>query len=144
MAFRISEYRDTEFNDNNGSGVFDIDTTVYCDTASDLPGADDIEHYHLVLGCRAIDTSNGDRYYLTSDGNWEFATSGSGGGGGGTSTSNYNQLSNKPSIGGVQLMGDKSISDLGGYTATTIDQKIAAIVVPSPLTNAQIDSLISS
>ena len=144
MAFRISKYRDTEFNDNNGSGVFDIDATVYCDTASDLPGADDIEHYHLVLGCRAIDTSNGDRYYLTSDGNWEFATYGSGGGGGGTSTSNYNQLSNKPSIGGIQLKGDKSISDLGGYTATTIDQKIAAIVVPSPLTNAQIDSLISS
>ena len=141
MAFRISEYRDTEFNDINGTGVFDLDTTVYCDTASDLPGADDIEHYHLVLGCRAIDTSNGDRYYLTSDGNWEFDASGGGGGGGGTGTSNYNQLSNKPSIGGVQLIGDKSIADLGGYTAETIDQKIASIVVPSALTNAQIDSL---
>lgn len=34
----------------------------------------------------------------------------SGGGGG---TSNYNQLSNKPSINGVELHGNKSLSDLG-------------------------------
>lgn len=143
MAFRISNYRDTEFNDIDGTGVFDIDATVYCDTASDLPGADDIEHYHLALGCRAIDTSNGDKYYLTSAGNWEFDASGSGGGGGGTGTSNYNQLTNKPSIGGVQLLGDKSIADLGGYTATTIDQKIAAIPQTVPLSSNDIDSLLS-
>lgn len=35
----------------------------------------------------------------------------SGGGGGGTS--NYNQLSNKPQINGVELVGNKSSSDLG-------------------------------
>lgn len=146
MAFRISEYRDTEFNDINGTGVFDLDTTVFCDTASDLPGADDIEHYHLVLGCRAIDTSTGDKYYLTSSGNWEYDASGSGGGGGGGGggTSNYNQLSNKPSIGGVQLIGDKSIDDLGGYTSTEIDQKISAIPIPNYLTTAQIDSITGS
>lgn len=40
---------------------------------------------------------------------------GSGGGGG---TSNYNDLTNKPSIGGVTLSGDKSLSDLGAVAAS--------------------------
>lgn len=35
------------------------------------------------------------------------------GGGGGGGTSNYNQLTNKPSINGVTLTGDKTTSDLG-------------------------------
>lgn len=34
-------------------------------------------------------------------------------GGGEGGTSNYNQLSNKPSINGVELHGNKSLSDLG-------------------------------
>ena len=38
---------------------------------------------------------------------------GSGGGGGGGGTSNYNDLSNKPSINGVTLSGDKTTEDLG-------------------------------
>ena len=36
-----------------------------------------------------------------------------GGGGGGTGTSNYNDLSNKPSINGVTLSGNKTSEDLG-------------------------------
>ncbi len=38
---------------------------------------------------------------------------GSGGGGGGGGTSNYNDLSNKPSINGVTLSGNKTTEDLG-------------------------------
>ena len=45
----------------------------------------------------------------------EWARTASGGGGG---TSNYNDLSNKPSIGGVTLSGDKSLSDLGAVAAS--------------------------
>ena len=35
------------------------------------------------------------------------------GGGGGGGTTNYNQLENKPQIGGVTLIGNKTASDLG-------------------------------
>ena len=38
--------------------------------------------------------------------------------GGGGGTSNYNDLSNKPSIGGVTLSGDKSLSDLSAVAAS--------------------------
>lgn len=41
------------------------------------------------------------------------------GGGGGSGTSNYNDLSNKPSIGGVTLSGNKSASDLGLVASET-------------------------
>lgn len=83
MAFRISEYRDSSFNDVNGSGVWEIDTVVYCDTIADLPNKDDIAHYKLVMGCRAIIINTGDTYILNSSGDWKKDTSGSGGGGGG-------------------------------------------------------------
>lgn len=43
-----------------------------------------------------------------------LCVNGSGGGGGGeTGTSNYNDLSNKPSINGVTLIGNKTSEDLG-------------------------------
>lgn len=45
----------------------------------------------------------------------------SGGGGG---TSNYNQLENKPQIGGVTLQGNKSLADLGIASATDLANKV--------------------
>lgn len=45
-----------------------------------------------------------------------------GGGGGGGGTTNYNDLTNKPQIGGVTLSGNKSLSDLGAVAA---DQGVA-------------------
>ena len=45
----------------------------------------------------------------------------SGGGGGGTS--NYNELSNKPSIGGVTLSGNKTLHDLGAATEDAVNAK---------------------
>ena len=41
-----------------------------------------------------------------------------GGGGGGSATDNYNDLSNKPQIDGVELSGDKTLADLGIQPAT--------------------------
>lgn len=70
MAFRISKYRDTEFNDINGTNVWNIEAIVYCDTVDDLPAPDDIDNYHLAMGCRAIVISNGDKYLLSSSGVW--------------------------------------------------------------------------
>lgn len=43
-----------------------------------------------------------------------------GGGGGGGGSSNYNDLSNKPQIGGVTLQGNKSLSDLGIQSAVEV------------------------
>ena len=50
------------------------------------------------------------------------------GGGGGGGTSNYNQLSNKPQINGVELSGNKSSSDLGisGVNFTDVTSHIAS------------------
>lgn len=41
-------------------------------------------------------------------------------GGGGGGTTNYNQLSNKPQIGGVELKGNKSLSDFGAAASDVI------------------------
>jgi hypothetical protein len=84
MAFRISRFRDASFSDINGTNVWDLDTTVFCDTLSDLPGMNDINNYHLVIGCRAIIIATGAKYFLSSNGTWvEDTKSGGGGGGGG-------------------------------------------------------------
>lgn len=40
-------------------------------------------------------------------------------GGGGGGTTNYNELNNKPSIGGVTLSGNKSPGELGAIAAPT-------------------------
>ena len=61
---------------------------------------------------------------LTTDGNGgRVWTTVQGGGGGGSGTSNYNDLSNKPQIAGVTLLGNKSLSDLGIASATDISEK---------------------
>lgn len=83
MGFRISKYRDTEFNDINDSNVWNLETTVFADSVSDLPTPDEINHYHLVIGCKAIVVTTGDKYYLNSSGVWNLSSSGGGGGGGG-------------------------------------------------------------
>ena len=44
-------------------------------------------------------------------------------GGGGGGTTNYNDLSNKPQIGGVTLQGNKTASDLGLATETALADK---------------------
>lgn len=66
-----------------------------------------------------------------------FGSSGGGSGG----TSNYNQLSNKPKINGVELSGDKSGTDLGLCTIITADDNttINGYQVPQ-LTTAQVQS----
>lgn len=58
--------------------------------------------------------------YLKSDGTWATV---SGGGGG---TTNYNSMTNKPSINGVELIGNKSLEDLGisGVTEEQLDEAI--------------------
>ena len=45
------------------------------------------------------------------------------GGGGGGGTSNYNELSNKPQIGGVTLSGNKTLHDLGAATEDAVNAK---------------------
>ena len=82
MSFRISHFRDTDFNDIDGTGVFNLDAIVLCDTVDDLPGRYDIAYHKLVLGCKAIITSTGDKYYLCSNGQWKKDESGGGGGSG--------------------------------------------------------------
>jgi hypothetical protein len=49
--------------------------------------------------------------FIGSDGNIHNIDELSGGGGGGTT--NYNNLTNKPKINGVELLGDKTVGDLG-------------------------------
>lgn len=46
------------------------------------------------------------------NGNMSDAFIGAGGGGGGSSTTNYNSLTNKPKINGVELTGNKTSADL--------------------------------
>lgn len=95
MAFRVSRFRDASFSDINGTNVWDLDTTVFCDTLSDLPGMNDINNYHLVIGCRAIIIATGAKYFLSSNGTWvEDTKSGGGGGGGGSITVDTQVLPN--------------------------------------------------
>jgi len=44
--------------------------------------------------------------------------------GGGSGTDDYNELSNKPKIAGVTLVGDKSLADLGIASTTELAGKI--------------------
>lgn len=44
-----------------------------------------------------------------------------GGGGGGGGTSNYEDLENKPRIGGVELSGNKSLEDIGAASEATVN-----------------------
>lgn len=59
---------------------------------------------------------------------------GSSGGGGGGGTSNYTDLTNKPKINGVTLVGSKSTSDLGidePWTGTAAEYAAAAATIPA-------------
>ena len=49
-----------------------------------------------------------------------------GGGGGGGGTTNYNELSNKPSIAGVTLSGNKTLAQLGIPSGTAVANAQAA------------------
>lgn len=60
---------------------------------------------------------------LTTDGNGGRSWTTVQGGGGGGGTSNYNDLSNKPQIGGVTLAGNKSLADLGAAAASDVSAK---------------------
>lgn len=57
------------------------------------------------------------------------------GNGGGGGTSNYNQLTNKPSINGVTLTGDKTTSDLGIVENVQADWDEADSTAPSYIQN---------
>ena len=64
----------------------------------------------IAQGSIAILTTSGDTYYrLKGDNSWVKITIGGGGGGG---TTDYNQLTNKPSINGVELEGNKTSDDI--------------------------------
>lgn len=64
----------------------------------------------IAQGSIAILTTSGDTFYrLKGDNSWIKITIGGGGGGG---TTDYNQLTNKPSVNGVELVGNRSSDDL--------------------------------
>lgn len=65
----------------------------------------------------------------------------SGGGGGGGGTTNYNELSNKPSIEGQQLVGNKTASDLGLATTSQLNRKVDKEEGSSLMTTAQANKL---
>ena len=48
---------------------------------------------------------------------------------GGTGTNNYNELSNKPQIGGVELVGNKSLTDLGIQAEITEESPLSSSLV---------------
>ena len=48
---------------------------------------------------------------------------------GGTGTTNYNELTNKPQIGGVELVGNKSLSDLGIQAEITEERPLSSAFV---------------
>ena len=60
-----------------------------------------------------------------------IALYGGAGGSGGTGTTNYNTLLNKPSINGVELSGDKTLTELGIEITTTINSTSTDTQVPS-------------
>lgn len=69
-----------------------------------------------------------------------FIGGGGGGGGGSTGTTNYNNLTNKPSINGVTLSGNKTSTELGvygtgnepPYPVTSVNGKTGAVTVSVP------------
>ena len=59
---------------------------------------------------------------------------------GGTGTNNYNELSNKPQIGGVELVGNKSLSDLGIQAEITEESPLSSSLVSGLGSAAAADS----
>ena len=94
------------------SGVIPDVSGFYTKPSGGIPSADLAETY---IEEPSSDGTSGQ--VLTTDGNggrtWTTVQGGSG-------TTNYNDLSNKPQIGGTTLSGDKSLSDLGIAAASAI------------------------
>lgn len=64
----------------------------------------------IMQGSKAILTNSDSTYYrIRGDNTWIKIETGGGGGGG---TTDYNQLTNKPSVNGVELVGNRSSDDL--------------------------------
>lgn len=59
---------------------------------------------------------------------------------GGTGTNNYNELTNKPQIGGVELVGNKSLSDLGIQAEITEESPLSSSLVSGLGSAAAADS----
>lgn len=98
--------------------------TDFVGTSGEMAGA-----AGLVPAPQATDADK----FLKSDGTWATV---SGGGGG---TSNYNALTNKPSINGVTLIGNKTSSDLGVQDALVSGTNIKTINNQSILGSGNID-----
>lgn len=70
-------------------------------------------------GSKAILTNSDTTYYRLSGSNvWIEVTAGGGGGGG---TTDYNSLTNKPSINGVELEGNKTSDDIDVQPESRVD-----------------------
>lgn len=63
------------------------------------------------------------------------------GGGGGGGTSNYNALTNKPSINGVTLIGNKTLEDLGVREFVIAILREYGLIADDPLTPEEIAAL---
>ena len=91
-------------NQNRDTGY----TEYVVETVSDL---NNIPNKEELFGCTAFCIENQSFYIMNNNSEWELASSNGGGGSGGTS--DYTELSNKPSINGVTLSGNKTSTDLG-------------------------------
>lgn len=72
-------------------------------------------------GSKAILTNSDTTYYRLSGNNVWVEVTRSGGGGGGGGTTDYNSLTNKPSINGVELSGNRSSDDIDVTPEARID-----------------------
>ena len=97
-----------EFEDN----VSVVRVKMFADTVDELPDIDEFTGKKLAIGSECCVTGTGDRYAMTSMGEW-VKLNFNGGGEGGGGTDNYNALTNKPQINNVTLNGNKSSCDLG-------------------------------
>lgn len=73
----------------------------------------------VMQGSKAILTNSDSTYYrIRGDNTWIKIETGGGGGGG---TTDYNQLTNKPSINGVELSGNKTSDDIDVTPESRVD-----------------------
>lgn len=103
----IDEEKFIEFENN----VSVVRVKIFADTVDELPAIDEFSGKKLAIGSECCVTGTGDRYAMTSAGEWVKLNFNGGGEGGGET--NYNALTNKPQINNVTLNGNKSNNDLG-------------------------------